>query len=158
MELSTTIRCLFQVSASPDAAFTLLADVPDSVAHFPEIISLTAEGGGVYTWRLAEQGLPPVSLSLIYACRYTSDRSALIVRWVSMSGVGNARVSGRWRLAPSGGGTEISLETTLIIEAPIPRFTRRLGEKVLDREQHRLIDGYVENLTKTLRGGDGRLR
>lgn len=145
------------VPASPKQVFALLADVPDSVAHFPDVESLVFDNGG-YTWRLTKAGLPGFQMEIIYACRYVSDTKALTVKWTPIVGVGNSLISGHWTIEPSGEGSRVTITNELIVSVPLPKVARKVAEPVTVRENERRMTGYLDNLATTFRGGDGRVR
>ena len=55
-------------------------------------------------------------------------------------------------------GARVRLVNTLTVTVTVPRLMRRPAEALVRRENERLIQGYVENIQATLRGGDGRVR
>jgi hypothetical protein len=148
---SQTIR----VTASPQEVFTVVADVPDSVAHFADVEALVPEAGG-YRWTLKRAGVGKLSLQMVYGCRYTSDPEVPIVRWQPMDGVGTARVSGHWQIEPDGTGTRLTLHNNLALRIDAPRLIRRPAAAVLDKENARMLRTYLANLKTTFDGGDGR--
>jgi carbon monoxide dehydrogenase subunit G len=159
MDVSATADQTFTVPASPEAAFALVSDVPDSVSHFPGLDAFDADGPATWRWTLAKLGSGKLSLQTIYTCRYTSDARARTVRWVAVGAPqDNARVEGTWTITPDGAGARLRLVNTLSIEVPVPRLMRRPAEALVSRENSRLIAQYIENLKVTLGGGDGRVR
>lgn len=139
------------------AAFALLADVPRSVQHFPDVESVRPVGE-VWQWRLRELGAGPLRFQVAYASRYLIDTTALRVAWARVPGFGNTAVDGEWRLEPEPGGTRIRMVARFEIDTPFPRLTRAAVEAVVAHENTRLIGAYIDNLITTLRGGDGRAR
>lgn len=159
MDVSATADHTFTVPASPAEAFALVSDVPDSVAHFPGLDAFDAAGPGAWRWTLAKLGSGKLSLQTVYTCRYTSDARTRGVRWVAVAAPGdNARVEGSWTIHADGTGARIRLVNTLAVTVPVPRLMRRAAESLVGRENNRLIARYVENLQRTLAGGDGRVR
>ena len=151
MELKSHTRQSAGTRADPDAVYALLADVPRSVAHFPELESITRDGD-LYVWRMKRLGAGPVQFQVHYAANYTFDPIQRSVSWASASGVGNTRVSGRWIIVPDGAGTRFTLDTSFAFDAPFPGFLRGTAESLLTRENDRLIALYLENLRRTLDG------
>ncbi|MBX6420484.1 MAG: SRPBCC family protein [Nevskia sp.] len=147
------IRALarFAVRATPQTAFALLADVPRSARHFPEVESLEDEGGGVYRWRLEPVGALGIRHQVVYACRYTADASTLSVQWTPVAG-GNGTIRGHWRLAARAGGTLIDFATSGELEIPIPAWLGAPARSFVAAEFRRQIDRYHENLKRSLGG------
>ena len=112
--------------------FKVLAEVPNSVSHFPDLVSLTPEGGG-YTWRMKKLGVGKVSLQAVYACRYSNDPQQLSVWWEPVEGVGNSRVSGRWTLAPAGSGTQVTLENQFAMTFKLPKLMKKVAQGAVVR-------------------------
>ncbi len=50
------------LAASPQATYDLLADVPASASHFPDLKALEPGEAGVYTWRFPKVGFKGISL------------------------------------------------------------------------------------------------
>jgi carbon monoxide dehydrogenase subunit G len=159
MDVSATADHSFSVPASPDEAFALVSDVPDSVRHFPGLESFDAAGPGAWRWTLAKLGSGKLSLQTIYTCRYTSDAGTHGVRWVAADAAeDNARAEGTWTITAEGSGARVRLVNTLTVTVPVPRLMRRPAQALVRRENERLIKRYVDNIQITLGGGDGRVR
>ena len=156
-EIEAPFRQTIRVKASPQEVFAVVADVPDSVAHFADVESLVEEDGG-YRWTLKRAGVGRLSLQLIYGCRYTSDPGVPTVEWVPMDGVGTARVSGHWQIEPDGSGTRLTLHNDLVLRIDAPKLVRRPAAAVLEKENARMLRTYLANLAATFDGGDGRAR
>ncbi len=136
-DIEAPFRQVIRVAASPQEVFAVVADVPDSAAHFPGVESLDAEEGG-YRWILKRAGVGKLSLQLVYGCRYTSDPGVPVVRWEPISGIGSARVSGHWQIDPDGGGTRLTLHNHLSLRIDAPRLIRRPAAAVLEKENTRM--------------------
>lgn len=149
MELKSQVFRGVSTRADADAVYALLADVPRSVAHFPEMESLTYENGA-YVWRMKKLGAGPVSFQVVYAAVYSFDPAVRSVRWDGVPGFGNTQVKGRWVIEPQPVGTRFSLETSFVLEAPFPGFLRGAAEALMARENDRLIATYLQNLKATL--------
>lgn len=146
-----------EMASRPADVFSLLADVPDSVSHFPDVDSLTPEAGG-YRWTMKATAVAGIQVQTIYACRYHLDADELSVRWEPIRGVGNGQVHGSWNIEPSARGSRVDLVTEFEIELNLPFLLRGPAKPFVRGELGRLIDDYLENLVATLEGGDGRLR
>lgn len=157
VEVSLAVERSAPITATPEQAFALLCSIPDSAAHFQGLEALVPEQGG-FTWRLQKTGVGNLSLQAIYGCRYTPDPATRTLHWVPLEGVGNTRVTGSWRVVTGPDGTRIHISNRMVLTLPVPRLMRGLVEPFVTRESARLIERYVENLGKTLSGGDGRVR
>ncbi|MAE29926.1 MAG: hypothetical protein CMJ87_13240 [Planctomycetes bacterium] len=153
--IEASFRQAIRVTASPQEVFAVVADVPDSAAHFPGVESLDADSAG-YRWILKRAGVGKLSLQLVYGCRYTSDSALPVVRWEPIEGIGSARVSGHWQIDPDGTGTRLTLHNQLALRIDAPRLIRRPAAAVLEKENARMLRTYLANLTTTFDGGDGR--
>lgn len=151
MELKSQVSRGIHTRAAPDAVYAMLADVPKSVGHFPDMESLTFEKGA-YVWRMKKLGAGPVSFQVVYAAVYSFDPAARSVRWEGVPGFGNTKVSGRWVVEPQASGTRFTLETSFNLDAPFPGFLRGAAESLMTRENDRLIATYLQNLKTTLDG------
>ncbi|MDP2304798.1 MAG: SRPBCC family protein [Pseudomonadota bacterium] len=157
MDISSDVRRGVDTPADLDAAYALLADVPRSIAHFPDVESVVPHGE-TWVWRLRRLGAGPIQFQVHYASRYHVDPAARTVAWDAVPDVGNTRVSGRWVLTPGAHGVRIAMEARFVVDAPFPRLLRPAVEAIVAREIDRLVGAYLQNLTTTLAGGDGRPR
>lgn len=155
MDVTTHLVRAAETPAPVDAVYALLADIPRSIAHFPDVDTVV-ERDGVWEWRLRRLGAGPLQFQVHYGARYHMDAGARDVRWSAVPEVGNTRVEGRWHLAPHGAGTRFTLDARFLLATPFPRPLRAAVEAVVERETGRLVGGYLENLRVTLGGGDGR--
>jgi hypothetical protein len=157
MHLGATVQRSAFTRASPEATYALLADVPASVAHFPDLEALEPTADG-FVWRLKKLGAGPVSYQVVYQSRYRFDPAARTVDWDPVPGFGNTQVRGGWRIQPEGAGARFTLETRFDLELPLPSLLRGTAEALLERENSRILVIYLGNLATTLNGGDGRVR
>ena len=160
-DLSAVATETLTVPASVDEAYALVADVPRSTAHVVGLEQIRHRGEQDWTWTLEKLGMASVSLQAVYTCRYTLDPVARVVRWSAAGLQGdNGSVEGRWTVTPHGSGARLVLENrlTLHLGARIPRLMRGAAEKLVARENSRLVGLYVANIQQTLSGGDGRVR
>ncbi len=149
MQLKSHTRRSAETDASAQQTYRLLADVPRSVRHFPELDSITQEGEA-WVWRMRKLGAGPVTFQVVYAARYGFDASTRAVTWESVPGFGNTRVSGRWIIEPAGAGSRFTLDTSFVLDAPFPGFLQGTATALMARENDRLIAGYLANLKATL--------
>ncbi len=155
-DLASEFRGHVDVPAPIDEVYALLADVPDSTRHFPDLERVVRHDGG-YLWYVKKAGIGRLSAQMVYACRYSSDDDARTVRWDAIEGAGNSTVHGSWRLEERGGGTRLNLHNHLVMHLDIPRLMVRAARPVVDQISAKLMGQYLENLKRTLSGGDGRV-
>jgi carbon monoxide dehydrogenase subunit G len=141
----------FESQASPDKVFALLADVPKSASHFPDVEKLEDMGGNTFRWTMEKIGIGDRTLQqTIYASTYRSDSSSMTVDWVPVDGVGNARVDGGWRLTPSSAGTKVLLNTKGELTVDFPGFLQFLLSPLIEMAFAQKIDQYVSNIQESL--------
>lgn len=156
-EVKVQFKRSIQVAAPPEEVFSVLSDIPDSVAHFPALEKLAPEGDA-WRWILEAHGPARYAVKMEYLVRYHSDPDALSVRWLPVGETGNARVQGTWTILGAGTGSRVTLQNDLVIFLDIPRIVRRLAGPVVTKRNRSLLDEYLTNLETTFNGGDGRLR
>lgn len=140
----------FEVAAAPADAHALLADVPRSASHFPDVLALVPLGDNAFRWEMKRVGVGEVALQTVYASRYRSDAGRLTTWWEPLPGVGNAEVAGHWQLAPSPRGTRVHLALDTRFTLPLPHLLHHLGEQLVGHELNRQVDIYIANLRRTL--------
>ena len=155
-EVTVRVERTRSMPTAPEQVYALLADVPDSVSHFPGVVALEPKDGG-YVWRLQPVGVGKLTVATVYGCLYECDDSSRSVRWTPMSGVGNARVAGQWRIGADGPHTRLEIENEFTLRMPIPMLLRRMAKPMLAKELERQIDAYLDNLARTFGGDDGRV-
>jgi carbon monoxide dehydrogenase subunit G len=140
--------------AAPAArVFSLLADVPASAAHFPQVERLQPLGDSTYRWQLQKLGGGRVSLQTVYAARYRADRKALQVQWQPVAGIGNARIGGSWTLQAQGRRTRARLQLQGEIDVALPGLMKPVVVPVVLRENERLVQQYLHNLAAHFAAG-----
>jgi carbon monoxide dehydrogenase subunit G len=140
----------FETPVCPDNVFELLADVPQSASHFPDVEKLEPLGGNAFRWIMEKIAIGDHTLQqTIYACVYSSDRASLNVDWTPVEGEGNARVSGGWRIEPAGTGTKVQLHTKGTLEVDFPGFLQFLLSPLIEIAFAQKIDRYIANLKET---------
>ena len=142
----------FTVKAGFKEVFDLLADVPTSVSHFPKVDRLVDLGGGVYRWEMQKVGTAQVNLQTVYASKYTSDRKKGTVVWTPVKGVGNAQVSGSWKVADKKTQTDLVLKLSGRIDTPLPGLMKMVVVPVVTSEFEKLVEKYIDNLIKRFGG------
>ena len=157
-ELVAEVALTRRVKASAASVFALLAEVPDSAAHFPGVARLEPRGELEFVWHMEPVGLGRLTVQTVYGVRYTLDEAAGTIVWVPMDGVGNARVEGGWTLTEQGDSTELRLRNSLTLDVPVPRLLKRPTQALVSVENAKRIGTYLDNLQRTFEGGDGRVR
>lgn len=146
----------FDVKAPAADVFEVLSDVPTSVQHFPKVEALTDLGDGVYQWEMEKVGTTQVNIQTVYASKYTSQFDAAkdkgSVKWTPVKGVGNALVSGQWKIDGKKKSTAIELAIQGEIEVPLPSLMKMVVAPVVEGEFEKLVDKYIANLIKRFGG------
>ena len=146
----------FAVKAPFDEVFAVLADVPESVSHFPKVHQLVDMGGGVYRWEMEKVGTAQVNIQTVYACKYVSKWDAAkgqgSVKWTPVKGEGNALVSGSWAIVDQKKSTGITLAIQGEIEVPLPGLMKMVVVPVVEGEFEKLVEKYIANLIKHFGG------
>ena len=148
-----------EVAATPQATFALLADVPDSAAHFPQLEAVLPAPQGAWTWKLEKIGIGKVFVQTTYALRYTQRPEEHTILWEPVPGVGNGVSRGSWVIRETPRGAQVRFENVLEVKfRGLPSLLRRGVEPFAIKENARIIRAYMANIAQTLSGGDGRVQ
>ncbi len=142
----------FEVKASAKDVFDLLSDVPSSASHFPKVNQLVDMGEGVYRWEMEKVGTSQVNIQTIYASKYVANKTKGTVVWTPVKGVGNALVSGNWKITDKKKSTLIELKIDADVAVPLPGLMKMIVVPVVESEFEKLVDKYIANLTKKFGG------
>jgi len=142
----------FDVKAKASEVFEVLSDVPTSVSHFPKVEKLTDMGDGVYKWEMEKVGTAQVNIQTVYASKYVSSKPKGTVVWTPVEGVGNALVSGQWKINDNKKSTGIELKIAGEITLPLPGLMKMVVAPVVESEFEKLVDKYIANLIKRFGG------
>lgn len=142
----------FDVKAKAAEVFEVLADVPTSASHFPKVEKLSDLGDGVYQWEMQKVGTSQVNIQTVYASKYVSDKAKGSVKWTPVKGVGNALVSGSWKIVDNKKSTGITLAIQGEIEVPLPGLMKMVVAPVVEGEFEKLVEKYIANLIKRFGG------
>jgi carbon monoxide dehydrogenase subunit G len=142
----------FAVKAPYDKVFEVLADVPVSVSHFPKVDKLVDMGGGVYRWEMQRVGTAQIGIQTVYACKYVSDAKKGTVTWTPVKGVGNAQISGSWKITDRKGSTNIVFKTNGVVDVAMPSLMKMVVVPVVNNEFEKLVEKYIDNLIKKFGG------
>jgi len=152
LDIPIAVAYEFEVRAPYAEVFGVLADVPASASHFPQVERLVELARGAYRWDMQPVGPPPYSLQTVYACRYVSSKSRGTVAWTPLEGIGNATVAGSWTLVRGKRSTALTLDIDARLHTPFPALLRVVVEPVLRAEFERLVELYVDNLIERFGG------
>ena len=130
----------FEVKGKAADVFAVLSDVPTSVSHFPKVDQLTDLGDGVYKWEMEKVGTAQVNIQTVYACKYVNDKAKGTVKWTPVKGVGNAQVSGSWKVVDNKKSTSVELKITADVEVPLPGLMKMVVAPVVESEFEKLVD------------------
>jgi ribosome-associated toxin RatA of RatAB toxin-antitoxin module len=99
-------------------------------------------------------GVQKYSIQTVYACKYTNDPEKGSVKWTPVKGEGNAVVAGTWRVKPGKEkSAQLTIKTKGEMEIPLPGMLRMVLAPIVRSEFERLVDQYIQNLTKSLESG-----
>ena len=138
----------FYTDGPIEGVFAVLADVPRSVGHFPNVEQLVSLGDGKYRWEMEKMGSQNYYFQVQYTTRYTSNESEKWVRWTPIA-VGNGEFSGCWELFREGDRTRVHFENEGHLQLPLPRFAKKLVKRFVNNKFHELFDQYIHNLQQT---------
>lgn len=146
------LRYEFDVRAGADEVYAVLADVPASASHFPQVERLIDLGGNSYRWELHKVGVAPVEIQTVYACRYAADPKKRTVRWSPLPGVGNARIGGSWTVTRKKKSTHLVLDIEGEVSVALPGLMKPLVVPVVAGENEKLLEQYIDNLIQRFGG------
>ena len=109
-------------------------------------------GKGAYRWEMEKIGVASISLQTIYASQYVSNKAKGTVDWTPVPGVGNAQVSGSWRLKNNKKSTHITLQINGEIAIPLPVLMKSVVTPVVEAEFESMVEQYIANLIEEFGG------
>ncbi|MCZ4313552.1 SRPBCC family protein [Comamonadaceae bacterium G21597-S1] len=142
----------FSVKAPAAEVFEVLSDVPTSASHFPKVDQLVDLGNNTYRWEMEKIGLAQVNLQTVYASKYTSNKSKGTVTWTPVKGEGNALVSGSWKITDKKKSTDLVLKIEGDLTLPLPGLMKMVIAPVVEGEFEKMVEKYIDNLTKRFGG------
>lgn len=142
----------FAVKANFQTVFDTLSDVPVSASFFPKVDQLVDLGGGAYRWEMAKIGLTQINLQTIYASHYVADKAQGTITWTPVAGVGNALVSGNWKITDQKKSTHLVFKTQGELTLPLPGLMKMVVAPVVEGEFEKMIEQYIDNLTRHFGG------
>lgn len=147
-KVTVSVNKTFDVNADVDRVFDLLANVPESASHYPNVDKLNDKGDGVYEWVMEEIGVGGFSHQVIYASKYVGDKAAGTVEWTPAGG--NSDISGNWKLSDNGNGTTCQFTVNADLDIPVPRLLKGMAKPMVEQQFNGQIDEYIGNLKNTL--------
>ena len=142
----------FAVKAPYQTVFDLLSNVPQSASHFPQLDQLVDLGDGVYRWEMAKIGIAKFVLQTVYASKYVSNPVKGTVVWTPVKDVGNALVSGNWKIVDKKNSTHLTLQIQGELTMPLPSMVKMIVVPAVQAEFEKLVEQYIDNLTQTFGG------
>jgi carbon monoxide dehydrogenase subunit G len=142
----------FTVKADYNTVFDTLSDVPTSASYFPKVDQLVDLGKNTYRWEMAKIGIAQVNLQTIYASKYVSNKAKGTVVWTPVEGEGNALVSGNWKITDKKNATHLVLHIQGDLTLPLPGLMKKMIAPVVEGEFEKLVEQYIDNLTKQFGG------
>ena len=121
-------------------------------AFFPKVDKLVDLGKGAYRWEMEKIGVASISLQTVYASKYVSNKTKGTVDWTPVPGVGNAQVSGSWRLKNNKKSTHITLQISGDIAIPLPLLMKSVVAPVVEAEFEAAVETYIANLIEKFGG------
>ena len=138
----------FYTTASIQSVFDVLADVPRSIGHFPNVEKLVDLGDDKYRWEMEKMGTQNYHFQVKYTTRYSRSNTEKWIRWHPIA-EGNGEFSGCWELRTIGSRTQVHFENQGHLQLPFPRFTKKLVRPFVAAKFQELFDLYIENLQQT---------
>lgn len=142
----------FDVKASANEVFEVLADVPVSASFYPKVDKLTDLGDGAYRWEMEKIGIGQVHLQTVYASRYVSNKAKRTVEWSPLAKEGNAKVSGSWKITDNKKSTNVVLSIQAQLSVPLPALMKVVVTPLVEAEFEKLTEQYIDNLTQRFGG------
>ncbi len=142
----------FAVKADFETVFATLSNVPKSASFFPKVDQLVDMGDDVYRWEMAKIGLAQVNLQTVYASRYVSNKAKGSVVWTPVAGVGNALVSGHWKISDKKKSTHLTFQSQGELTLPLPGLMKMVVAPLVEAEFEKLVEQYIDRLTHEFGG------
>jgi len=142
----------FDVKASANEVFGVLADVPTSASFYPGVDQLVDLGDGAYRWEMEKIGLAQVNLQTVYASKYVGNKAKGTVVWTPIAGQGNALVSGNWKITGRKKSTHVELTVAAELAIALPALMKMVVAPLVEAEFERLTEQYIDNLIQRFGG------
>ena len=142
----------FDVKAPFREVFAVLADVPTSASHFPGVDKLVDMGDHIYRWEMQKIGLPQINLQTIYASKYVSNKAKGSVVWTPVTGIGNARVAGNWKIVDKKTFTHLELRIDGELDIALPSLMEVVVAPTVEAEFENRVEHYIDKLIERFGG------
>ena len=150
-DVEVTFERKITVKAPPEKVYEVLSDFSRVKKLVPSLQSFRKTGENRYHWKFKPAGAMGVEIAAEYETDFELEENKRIA-WKSIPGKGNTDVEGEFKLKKKGSGTEVHLKVKTVAHLPIPRFARGIARPYVEKEITRVMDGYLENLKKTVEG------
>ena len=152
VNVSIDLEYAFEVKAKFADVFELLANVPESAKFYPKVDKLVDLGDGAFRWEMEKIGVASINLQTIYASKYVDNKTKGTIIWTPVKGVGNAEVSGSWKIKDNKKSTALVLHVKGDLAIPLPGLMKMVVVPVVEGEFEKMTDKYIANLTKKFGG------
>ena len=154
MALKVNIRMEheFSVKANAREVFDLLADVPASARHYPNVDHLVTLGKNAYRWELGKAGTEKFNLQTVYACTYAAERKKGAITWTPIPGEGNGLISGHWKITDNKTSTAIHFDMQGELSLPVSSLMKMIVSPIVASENEKTNKQYFKNLIKHFGG------
>lgn len=149
-KIEISIEHPFIIGADRDDAWAFLIDTRRAVSHYPAIEQLVELGDNKWRWELEKIGAKGFSHQVVYAVEYHFDEEAGRIIWEPISGEGNSVIRGEFQLSDHRDGTEVILQTSGLLEVPVPRLFKSMAKPFVKDEFNSQIKKYASNLKVAL--------
>lgn len=153
MKIDLNIERSLMLPVSHARALTLLDDVESTIGRFPNLKALTRLDDHSYRWDMRTMGvrIARIAHDLSYAARYSIDRGNGVIRWVPVSGHGNASIGGEIRLTASGDATQMQFKVNGVMnDVPVPLLYRPLAPSFISAKMSTLIERFLARTAEAL--------
>ena len=152
VDVDVHYQITFDVLATPQQSFDLVADVFRSGCHFPGVDSLVQiDQHGQWCWKLKERGFGPIKRRIQYYAIYCSDVSTQRVTWHPAAKAGDMESSGAWQVSPShNGGSVLAFETRTVAQFQAPKLMKAMVRSLATEGLTQLKKEYIEAIRQTL--------
>jgi carbon monoxide dehydrogenase subunit G len=147
----TEVERTVTVKVPVATAYAYLWDVVGSSTCIPGLAKCTRVSPDTYRFIFAERSRGPVSMSVRYTARYSTDGAARIAFTSTGAKDDNTDVDGEIRLQKSGAhATKITLRQRLAPDTPVPSLLQRLVRGFVEEEAGAAVAEYLSNVKSAL--------
>lgn len=140
------------VGKSVGETFAFCANLEQHIPKtFPGLVGFEKVETNVYRWIFKKLSYGGNDIELKLVTRFALEEpSRISVTPVEISGPGTSRFTGEWRFQSAGEKCQISFDTRLETELPLPFFLKAVAGPVAQREITNLFDRYLANVAQAL--------